>query len=346
MKPSESISKWHDLLKAAPLNEDLKDALSLYIRSIIKSGFPVILNVEHLSHLVRIEYIFLKRMMNSSESFYYEFEIPKRRGGKRVIEKPYPTLILVQKWILRHILQKKAVHRSAFGFVKGKSMIDNAKCHINGKSLLTIDLKDFFPNIKLPRVISLFQRIGYPYHISYILASLCVKNGRLPQGAPTSPYISNLVTHKLDSRLDKLCDKFDICYTRYADDMAFSGGTINLTFVNLVRSIIADEGFIVNEGKVKLIHGFDKRKIITGVSISSKKTTIPKSTKRKWKLELFYLIKNGLDAQMKVLRINDPLYLDRCIGKLNFWLQVEPDNKFARASLDTVTEMKKLRSIE
>jgi hypothetical protein len=341
MKNLAKIKQWGSLIEDLEYDEKIKNALIFYIKKSYKYKNPIIFNIVHLSALLSIDYDVLLKMINSPKSFYYEFKIPKRSSGFRIIDKPYPSLVAVQKWIHYNILNKKEVHYKAFGFVKKKSIIDNAKLHLDKNALLTVDLKDFFTSIKKKRVISLFQRIGYPDHISYFLASLCCKGDYLPQGASTSPIISNLVSVNLDKRLDLVSKSFGLEYSRYADDIAISGNHISINFLKIVQEIIKNEGFVVNSDKVRLIRGKERKKIITGVSVTTKETKLPKKTKRLWKMEIHFLIKNGLEKQLKFLKKRDPIYIERYIGKLNFWLQVEPQNKFVINSLASLEKMLK-----
>ena len=136
-----------------------------------------------------------------------------------------------------------------------------------------MDIKDFFPSINKKRVISVFNYFGYPHDISYALASLCCLNDSLPQGAPTSPMLSNIISKRLDKRLEALSIKLEMSYTRYVDDISFSGRRIPPVIINYIYKTIQEEGFQLNQSKTKLINR-NRKKIITGISIQDGTTKI------------------------------------------------------------------------
>jgi RNA-directed DNA polymerase len=131
---------------------------------------------------------------------------------------------------------------------------------------LKLDLKDFFPSINLNRIIFVFKSLGYPNKIAFYLASICSYNESLPQGAPTSPILSNIIAKQLDKRLISLAKKYSLKFTRYADDLTFSGKKIPAKFIEYIKNIIEDEGFVVNESKTRLYKNNRKwrfRRILT-----------------------------------------------------------------------------------
>jgi retron-type reverse transcriptase len=178
---------------------------------------------------------------------YTQFEIPKRRGGTRTIDAPSEALKDLQRRILRRMLNPLPVHPAATGFVRGRSIVDNARPHAGCGVVINIDLADFFPSITAERVRATFRALGWGGESAGILTNICTHEGRLPQGAPTSPAISNLACRKLDARLEALMRSKKLrlavrrnpqtgeitaetsssqviegAYTRYADDLTFS----------------------------------------------------------------------------------------------------------------------------
>jgi RNA-directed DNA polymerase len=304
-----------------------------YIDNCYTNEIPVILNLKHLSYILFIEYQALANILLFPERYYREFSIPKRNGSLRQIDSPYPILYHIQRWILNNILEKITLHQCATGFIKKKSIVDNAKTHLFKKSLLKMDIKDFFPNIKINRIISIFQNLGYPNKISYYLAKLCCKNNSIPQGSPTSPFLSNIIAKRLDNRLFTLSKLNNINYTRYADDLAFSGDYIHYNIINFINKILIEEGFKPNLDKTKLIIGKGK-KILTGLSISNNNITIPRKNKRKLRQDAYFILKFGVKSHIKHKISGDPIYLDRLIGKFSFWNFVEPDNQYCSVTLD------------
>lgn len=295
--------------------------------------------MEHLAALIGIKYYELNKMIHNQNVFYREFEIPKRTGGVRVISAPYPSLLLCQDWIYDHILKPAKLHYCAHAYIPKKSIATNAKPHLNTNALLKMDLKDFFPSLSINWVVNVFSKLGYPNNVAYSLAALCCLDDGLPQGASTSPALSNILLLSLDKRLYRLSKKFGLNYTRYADDLAFSGNYISHKFSGIVTSIISDFGLTVNQQKTKLIVG-DKQKIITGISVQGTQLSIPRKTKRLIKQEIHYIRKFGFLSHISKLKIKNPHYILSLEGKLRFWLQIEPNDSFAKDSLEFILEHK------
>ncbi len=229
-------------------------------------------------------------------SHYQRFWMPKKSGGKRLISAPMPRLKLVQNWILENILNKVGIHEAAHGFVKGRSLITNAKPHVGQDIVYNIDLKDFFPSIKYKRVKGVFANLGYSQKMATILASLCtepftqeveldgvtyfVAQGEsfLPQGAPTSPAITNILCYKMDKRIAGMAKGWGFNYTRYADDMTFSLSSQNedweeellnpYKMLNKgIHLIIEEEGFTIHPDKSRVMRK-GARQEVTGIVVN------------------------------------------------------------------------------
>ena len=134
-------------------------------------------------------------MAYAQEHFYRHFSIPKKNGSFRSIDEPLPDLKYVQTWILRNILEQCSVSEYAKAFVKGRTLKHNARFHRAQNVVVTMDIKDFFPSISIDEIVNIFENMGYFHDVSCFLAYLCCYNGTLPQGAPTSPYLSNMSQH-------------------------------------------------------------------------------------------------------------------------------------------------------
>ena len=254
--------------------------LRKYSRCLAARRLPVIFNIGHLAEKLRISEAFLKRLAFNQRQFYNFFEIPKSNGQPRQIAAPQGKLLSIQNWILGHILKRGKPHRCAKAFIKGLSITDNAKPHKNRKVVTRLDLKDFFPSITHRQVRKEFERLGYPYHVALVLANLCTLRGVLPQGAPTSPALSNLTCMRLDKRLAGLGKKMHFRYTRYADDMVFSSNNRNFPkLIPFLKEIVQQEGFAVNEGKLAVMRS-GSRQQVTGLVIN-KKVGIPRE-RRRW----------------------------------------------------------------
>ncbi len=211
--------------------------------------------------------------------------VPRRSGLPRVIEAPKLRLKEVQRWILREILGRVPVHEAAQGFTRGRSVIDHARRHSGRPVLLRLDLSDFFASVSAGRVFGIFQTLGYRSDVAHLLTGLTTNTvpahvwevvrraaadaavqprfwlGRqlatphLPQGAPTSPALANLAAFRLDRRLAGLAASAGLRYSRYADDLTFSGGRLRRGWTGveaLVGEIARAEGFALNAGKSAL----------------------------------------------------------------------------------------------
>lgn len=215
------------------------------------------------------------------DELYYEFLVPKRTSGFRTIAAPRADLKAVQRRLAVVLGEVYVPRDSAHGFVRERSIATNARVHVRKRHVLNVDLKDFFGSIHIGRVIGLFRRLGVPDRGASILARLCTHKGVLPQGAPTSPVLSNMICFKLDRQLQRLAKDFGAYYTRYADDITFSRRRSMLppeiAFMDdgrakvgefLERRILAN-GFTINREKVWLYDN-RHRQVVTGVVVNSR----------------------------------------------------------------------------
>ena len=207
---------------------------------------------------------------------YVQFQIPKKKAGEfRTITAPNAGLKSIQRCINALLLEQFEAHPAANGFVPGKSIVDNARVHLGQKYIYNIDLKDFFPSVTIGRVFACLQLPPFSFdkHTASLIADLCCHDGVLPQGAPTSPTLTNIVCSRLDWRLSKLARRFDLRYSRYADDITFSGMS-NIfhedgAFVKGLRHFIEKEGFRINEAKTR-VNSYYQRQEVTGLTINEK----------------------------------------------------------------------------
>ena len=225
---------------------------------------------------------------------HYRYAWVPKSYGMRLIEVPKARLKEVQRKILRGILDPVPAHAAAHGFQRGKSCRTYAEPHVGRDVVLRIDLREFFPGIRASRIHALFSTLGYPEAVARVLTGLCTnavpmgvaREGasswlaakrmaipHLPQGAPTSPALANLCALHLDLRLDELARSLDGRYTRYADDLAISGGPALRRRIGpvsqLVAAIVAEEGFQVNHRKTRRMHS-SHRQLLTGVVVNAK----------------------------------------------------------------------------
>jgi retron-type reverse transcriptase len=243
---------------------------------------------------------------------YHRFTIPKRSGGLRVISSPKSQLRQAQSWLLETVLSKLAVHEAAMAFRPGRSILDNAKLHTGQAIVIRIDLKDFFPSITFKRVKGLFESFGYNSGVASIMALIATEAPRLevslneekryvslgerqlPQGACTSPAITNLLCRNLDKRLSGLAKKFGFKYTRYADDCVFSHTDPDAPlgrFLGMVRKVFQDEGFVVNEDKTRIMRP-QHRQTVTGLVVNQQ-PSISRTDLKRFRSFLHHFEKEG-----------------------------------------------------
>lgn len=322
------IKEWKEyfLNQGIDDGDKLKKVLRI-IETLNHNSLPVILDIRHLGYLTGRTESYLQSVLHSSNHHWRSFKIPKRRGGFRDIDVPYPALLGVQEWIYENILNKIPVSPFCHSYVSGRSIKTNVRWHKGQKELIKLDIKDFFPSITINRIIFFFHSLGYGKDISYCLAKICSYNGCLPQGAPTSPCLSNLIVRPLDYRIKCLAKKMKLHFTRYADDIVLSGESISDSTIRLVKKIIEEEGFKVNEEKTRIYRQNSKR-IITGINVREN-LSVPREFKRKIRKEIHYIRKYGLIDHIERQEIKKKNYLYSLIGKINFWLYIEPKNRYA-----------------
>lgn len=331
MKSSPSLNyqfkDWEKHFVEHGIKNELVEIYLPYVRKLLNNSLPIIFETQHLALLFGRSPQFVATAINSNEYFYREFQIPKRNGGNRIISAPMPSILECQYWIKKNILDKYESHFATHGFQKNKSIVSNAEIHVLNNSILKIDIENFFPSIKINRVINFFNRLGYTKQVSLALSKFCTLNDSLPQGAPTSPILSNLVNKKLDVRLYSLARKFNFLYSRYADDLTFSSNKVPRRFIKYVEDILNDEGYRVNHKKTLLKNS--GKKIVTGVSISNNQISLPRKYKRELRQELFYIKKYDYFGHVKRKGIRDPYYLSKLLGRISYWLFIEPENEEA-----------------
>lgn len=322
---SSTHFQWLNYFNDIGLREDLVAVYMPFIDVCIKEGIPPIFEHEHLALLLGVDVGKLMNMVFGTAKFYREFRLRKRSGGHRTIRAPYPSLLEVQKWINSNILSKVPLSACAMGFREGKSIVDNATLHCGRKELLKLDIEDFFPSISFSRVMEAFCSIGYPRHVSFFLSRLCTLDNELPQGAATSPALSNIICADLDNRMYNLCKKKKLRYTRYADDMTFSGKAISAKDIGLFSEIISSEVFLTKHQKTRYIRDGEK-KIVTGLDITTGKPRPTREFRREIKKDVYFVWSSGLTTHAARRKIFAPHYIDQLRGRLAFWSSIEPGN--------------------
>lgn len=283
---------------------------------------------------------------------YVQFEVAKKSGGTRVLSAPHKTLAAAQQWVLDNILAKLPVEDAAHGFVPGRSTLTNAAPHAKRDVVVNLDLEGFFPSIGFARVRHVFRKCGYSGSVSTLLALLCTECPRrrvvydgtpyfvatgprgLPQGACTSPALSNQIARKLDRRLGGLAKKCELNYTRYADDLTFSAGPGFREKVGKliakVKHIAQAEGFAVNPKKTR-VQRPESRQSVTGLVVNAA-PAVPRDIVRRLRAILHRAKSEGLEAQN---REKHPNFRGWVEGMIAYVSMVKPDaGAKLRAALD------------
>lgn len=201
---------------------------------------------------------------------YTIFRVAKKAGGFRSIAHPTRLLRFTQRWILRNILEKLHTTPSSYGFERGSKLRLHAEQHLGAQAILTLDIENFFPSISIAQVTRVFLTAGYPSSAASMLARLCTCMNALPQGAPSSPRLANLVCFRMDRRLAQFAQQRGIVYTRYADDLSFSSAheRVLAKARPFISHIVHDAGFRLN-GRKSRMSGPRSRKTITGLVLTS-----------------------------------------------------------------------------
>lgn len=309
-----------------------------YVSEMQGRNLPPIFEGRHLGLLLGLSATELARYTFDPDSCYRNFDIPKRSGGVRSISSPWAKLLSSQQWIDWYILRQLPVHDSSYGYVRGRSNVCNAAQHLGARSVLCLDIKDFFGSIGFEKVIEIFHDVGYPHNVSFLLARLCTRFGFLPQGAASSPQLSNIIMFNVDERLTRECSARGYRYTRYVDDITISGDDLTRAFADEVSAAISILGLFINDSKTRLQIG--RKKIVTGISIGSGALKLPRKMRRRFKNDAFLSLKR-LRSQDRSEVETDALCLDRQLGQLAYWKSVERTNEAVSAMLaELQTEMR------
>ena len=265
---------------------------------------------------------------NNIEDNYKKFKIKKRNGKTRTIYEPSPNLKIIQKNILHNILEERYTSNHAKAYKKGVCLRENAVMHTNKDMILKLDIKNFFDSISYMQVYcACFPEKYFPKSIGTLLTNLCTYQGVLPQGAPSSSYISNLIMLDFDIAVGAYCQENNISYTRYCDDMTFSGTFSKNDIINLVEKELKKLNLSLNKKKINIISR-KGRQVVTGIVVNSK-PQVNINYRKNIRKEVYYIKKYGLPSHINHLNIqqHEIKYLEQLLGKINFVLQVDKDNK-------------------
>jgi len=293
---------------------------------------------------------YLRRNTNARLEHYHCTWLPKRRGGFRLIEVPKARIKALQRRVLHRILEAIPVHPAAEGFVRGHSALSHAARHAGHQAVLCLDLEDFFTSIPHGRVFHVFRAAGYPAPVARVLAGVCTTalppaqfarcprpdrpaelahyqrlrqsalSQHLPQGAPTSPTLANLCAFGLDRRLAGAAAAIGATYSRYAEDLAFSGDAAFARrvrdFSTLAAAIALDEGFEVNFRKTRIMHRA-RRQLVCGLVVNER-PNLARADYDRLKAVLTNCLRHGIDTQNREARADFKAHLQGRVAWVEF----------------------------
>lgn len=309
-----SYDTLNDFLSA--LSDHDREKYGQKIEALVEKRLPPVVSTQCLATLFGYSTKFLHSIRSNPEIFYREFEI--RKGKKlRKISSPRVALKVIQKWFSYHAQKSVAFDESVCGFIPGKSFIDAAAKHCGCDWVYTVDIKDFFPSIKPESVTKSLIGIGYSVEAAQLLSEIFCLDGGLPQGSPASPFLSNLVFSGVDGELKKIAEETNTTYSRYADDLNFSGkGGWDPRIQEMVREILAENGFERAESKED-VRVKPQRLKVHGLIISGKHPRLTKGYRNRIRAYK-HLIENGRVEDDSIDTIRGHLSFAKSVNAVDF----------------------------
>lgn len=329
----------------------LTEALEMVQNFRTLNNLPFIYDTFQLSAFLGIPLKVMFRMVRKGcNALYILHTIKKKSGGERQLYSPTSVLKRCQWEILDEILNNIPVSEYATAYKRGISLDRNASPHIGKKYLLKMDITDFFDSITFDQVYSsAFNTRYFPKHIGVILTNLCCRNDILPQGAPTSPAISNIVMKNFDNNLGNWCKKHGINYTRYCDDMTFSSDKPIYNLYIKAQKMLDEMGFEINEKKTRFVTSA-ARQSVTGITVNQK-LTVPREYKRELRKQIYYILKFGPKSYLAYMTqdfLSDNIegdalrLINSVVGKINYVLSVEkgPGNDYFKEAQKRLNDIR------
>ena len=270
----------------------------------------------------------LYAVSNNISKHYHRAKLPKKSGGYRNLSVPDEILKAIQRQISEVLLIHMPVSRYAKAYRFGSSTLRNAKHHVGKQVVLKLDILHFFDSIRYSTVKDMvFPEEIYAEPLRILLTMLCYHKDALPQGAPSSPAITNIILYEFDEVIGQWCRERGIAYTRYCDDITFSGDFDPAEVIRFVRLELKELGFLLNEQKTR-IQRPGQQQSVTGIVVNEK-LSIPAVYRRKLRQELYYCRKFGIQEHLQKIGLETPedTYRMQLLGKVNYVLQVHPDDK-------------------
>ena len=274
----------------------------------------------------------LYRLSNNINAHYHTKTIEKSDGGKRVLSIPDHVLKIVQKRISDVILSCMSVSNYAKAYNCGDSPLGNAIPHLKNRMIIKLDIRQFFDHITYPMVKEkVFKKELFSESNRILLSLLCIFDESLPQGAPSSPAISNILLYDFDNRIGEWCRQRNITYTRYCDDMTFSGEFENWYLIDVIRKVkfeLKRYGLFINSKKTKILHDGQQKKI-TGIVVNDK-ANVPMDYRKRIRQEIYYIRKFGIETHLRNIQYEESVehYLRSLLGRINYVLSVNRNKEF------------------
>ncbi len=270
----------------------------------------------------------LYAVSNSLEKHYRPVNLPKESGGFRTLFVPDPLLKTIQRRITQVLLVHMPISPNATAYRYGGSLLRNAAPHAGQPAVLKLDIQHFFDSVLYSAVKErAFPPEIYSEPLRVLLTMLCYYRDRLPQGAPSSPAISNILLAGFDREVADWCRGRRIRYTRYCDDMTFSGDFAPEEVTDFAAERLRERGFFLNERKTRWLPA-GRRQVVTGLVVNEK-PAVPAAYLRKLRQELYFCRKYGATDHMARLRIGgtEERYLRQLLGRVAYVLQITPEKE-------------------
>ena len=280
-------------------------------------------------------------LSNNLAKHYHNVYIPKSDGTKRKLSVPDLILKNVQRSIADNILAYYKVSKYATAYKVGNSVQTNARPHVNKSKILKLDIEGFFDNIIYSKVKdTVFYKEKYSEPIRILLTMLCYYQEALPQGAPTSPAITNIIMYDFDEKIGEYCNDRGVCYTRYCDDMTFSGDFDDKEIITLVKTELQKLGLFLKNRKTAVIKN-TRRQTVTGIVVNEK-INLKKEYKKKIRQQMYYIRRFGIEGHAEHMGITDIAgYLSSLQGQIAFVLQTCEDNEEFKEYREIIKKLNK-----
>lgn len=284
-----------------------------------------------LSSLVRDLGISAKELYAVSNTLgrhYHKVRLPKRDGGERELSVPDPQLKHIQRRITQNLLVHMPISPYATAYRYGGSPLCNAAPHVGQPRVLKLDIRHFYDSVRYTLVKDkAFPEEIYADSLRILLSMLCYCRDVLPQGAPSSPAISNIILRDFDNQVGAWCRERKIAYTRYCDDMTFSGAVVPGEVVPFVSKSLKELGFRLNGEKTALCTQ-GQRQTVTGIVVN-RRPNLPAQERRALRQELYFCQKFGVASHMERIGVrgSEADYLRRLLGRVSYALQITPEKR-------------------